>query len=138
MIQQITVFLENEEGRLSAMTRVLAEAGINMKALTIAETTEYGLVRIVADKPEAAVEALRAADYRAITTEVLAVSLGDEPGTLAALLEKLDELGTNIEYAYCFSLGAAAMDVLKVKDPQGTAVKLANAGFTIVKQADLA
>ena len=138
MIQQITVFLENKDGRLSAMCQVLADANIDMKALTIAETTDYGLIRIVADKPQEALEALKAADYRAICTDVLAVSLADKPGTLAALLAFLDSMDVNIEYGYCFSHDNVAIDVLKVKDPAATAVKLAAAGFTTIKQADLA
>ncbi|WP_165046174.1 MULTISPECIES: amino acid-binding protein [unclassified Adlercreutzia] len=139
MIQQITVFLENKEGRLSAMCRVLSEAGIDMKALTIAETAEYGLVRLIADDPEAALAALHAADYRAISTNVVAIALENRPGSLSELLEKLDDMGVNIEYGYCFAFkGEQAVDVFKVADAEQAAVKLAAAGFKVVKAADLA
>lgn len=139
MLSQITVFLENEKGRLSAMCGVLAEAGVDMQALTIAETAEYGLIRLIVDKPEVAVAALQAADYRAISTKVVAVRLENKPGSLAELLAKLDEMAVNIEYGYCFSFkGEAAVDVFKVEDPEGAAVKLQAAGFDVVRTEDLA
>ena len=138
MIQQITVFLENKEGRLSAMCQVLADANIDMKALTIAETTDYGLIRIVADKPQEALEALKAADYRAICTDVLAVSLADKPGTLAALLAFLDSMDVNIEYGYCFSYkGEKAIDVLKIRDADVAEVAIKAAGYKLLDPADL-
>ena len=139
MISQITVFLENEKGRLSAMTSVLGEAGIDMQALTIAETAEYGLVRLIVDKPAEALEALKAADYRAISTNVVAVRLGNQPGSLAELLAKLDEMDVNIEYGYCFSSNAEqAIDVFKVSDAEAAVLKLKAAGFDVLKAADLA
>lgn len=139
MISQITVFLENEKGRLSAMTSVLGEASIDMQALTIAETAEYGLVRLIVDKPAEALEALKAADYRAISTNVVAVRLGNQPGSLAELLAKLDEMDVNIEYGYCFSSNAEqAIDVFKVADAEAAVVKLKAAGFDVLKAADLA
>ena len=96
MIKQVTVFLENTKGRLAALTRALADANVNMEALTIAETSDYGLVRIICDKPDEAVAALDGAGFRAITTEVIAVVVPNRPGGLADLLEKLDAL-KNIE-----------------------------------------
>lgn len=133
MLEQVTVFLENDKGRLLALTRTLAEAGVNMQALTIAETVDYGLVRIVCDKPEAAVEALREADFRAITTKVLAVEVPNRPGGLAELLETFEKLDLNIEYGYCFSSGeGTAVDVLKVGDVERAVKALADAGYTVL------
>ena len=133
MLEQVTVFLENSKGRLAALTRVLADAGVNMQALTIAETSDYGLVRIVCDKPEEAVDALREADFRAITTKVIAVAVPNRPGGLADLLDAFEELGLNIEYGYCFSSEAGeAIDVLKVADPERAAEAIAAAGYRLV------
>jgi len=133
MLEQVTVFLENSKGRLAALTRVLANAGVNMQALTIAETSDYGLVRIVCDKPEEAVDALREADFRAITTKVIAVAVPNRPGGLADLLDAFEELGLNIEYGYCFSSEAGeAIDVLKVADPERAAEAIAAAGYRLV------
>lgn len=133
MIQQITVFLENKEGRLAAMCRVLSDAGVDMSALTIAETAEYGLVRLIADKPQEALAALQAADYRAIATDVIAVQIDNTPGALTALLAQLDDMGVNVEYGYCFSCNDdAAVDVFKVADPAQASVKLTAAGFKLL------
>ena len=138
MLKQVTVFLENKKGRLSELTRVLADARINMYALTIAETSDYGLVRIVCDKPEAAVDALRAANLRALVTEVLAVAVPNRPGGLAELLETFDSLDLNIEYGYCFSVGdTEAVDVLKVSDIKMAASKISDAGYRVVTADDL-
>ena len=132
MIKQVTVFLENDKGRLSALTRALANAGVNMHALTIAETSDYGLVRIVCDKPVQAVEALEAAGLRAIVTKVVAVVVPNRPGGLADLLETLDGLGLNIEYGYCFSVAdGEAIDVLKVGDVDAVSQALERAGYRL-------
>ena len=139
MIDQITVFLENAKGRLHALTRTISDAGVDMLALTISETSEYGLARIICDDPDKALEALAAADFRAVTTKVSAVSIPNKPGALADLLKVLDEQGMDIEYGYCFSFkGEAAVDVFKVEDPEGAAVKLQAAGFDVVRTEDLA
>ncbi len=133
MIKQVTVFLENDKGRLKALTRVLADAGVNMQALTIAETSDYGLVRIVCDDPDRALEALREADFRALTTPVLAVVVPNRPGGLADLLETFEALDLNIEYGYCFSSEAGeAVDVLKVAGAEQAAAAIEAAGFRLL------
>jgi hypothetical protein len=138
MLDQVTVFLENDKGRLSALTRVLSDADINMYALTIAETSDYGLVRIVCNKPEEAVKALRAADMRASVTEVVAVTVPNRPGGLAELLQKFEELDLNIDYGYCFSVaGEEAVDVLKGSDAKRASEALAAAGYRLVTSEDL-
>ena len=115
MFDQITVFLENSEGRLAALCHTLSEAGVNMAALTIADTADYGVVRIICDQPSKAVEVLIDADFRAMVTKVSAIAVPNEPGGLAKLLETLDKLNLNIEYGYCFSVGDdRAVDVLKI------------------------
>lgn len=132
-MKQITVFLENEKGRLSAVTRCLADAGINMQALTIAESAEYGLVRIICDKPEEALTALKVGDYRAIATEVVAIEVSNQAGGLAKLLETLDGLSLNIEYGYCFSTGQdTAIDVLKIKGAEAAVEAIQAAGFKVL------
>ena len=132
-MKQIPVFLENEKGRLSAVTRCLADAGINMQALTIAESAEYGLVRIICDKPEEALTALKVGDYRAIATDVVAIEVSNQAGGLAKLLETLDGLDLNIEYGYCFSTGQdTAIDVLKIKGAEAAVEAIQAAGFKVL------
>lgn len=139
MIKQLTVFLENSEGRLAALTRAVADAGINMNMLTIAEVSDYGLVRILCEDPVAAAEKLEEAGFRAKTTDVLAVEVPNEPGGLARLLETLDAAKVNIEYAYCFNVTAErAVDILKFADAQAASDAISAAGFTLLSQEDLA
>jgi len=142
MIDQITVFLENSEGRLAALCRTLADASVDMSALTIADTTDYGVVRIICDEPDRALEVLNDANYRAVATKVSAIQVPNRPGGLAELLETLESLKLNIEYGYCFSLnGETAVDVLKIRGEAQTAdaVKvIEEAGFKLLSQEDLA
>lgn len=137
MIEQVTVFLVNSEGRLSALCRTLADAGINMSALTIADTAEYGLVRIICDDPARAVEVLKQSDYHAVTTKVCAIAVPNHTGGLADLLKTLDELELNIEYGYCFSLGEQAVDVLKVRGAKEAASAIEAAGYKLLTLEDL-
>ena len=87
MISQLTVFLENDKGRLASACRVLSDAGVNLHALNLADTADFGVARVLADTPHAAAEALRAAGYRAMVTPVLAVRVPNVKGGLATLLE---------------------------------------------------
>ena len=140
MIDQITVFLENSEGRLSALCRTLADANVNMSALTIADTTDYGVVRIICDDPQRALEVLNESDYRAVATKVSAIQVPNEAGGLARLLDTLDSLKLNIEYGYCFSVaGDIAVDVLKIRgDRTEEAVQaIEAAGFKLLSLDDL-
>lgn len=132
MIEQLTVLLQNERGRLAGLARELADAGVNMHDLFIADTADYGIVRIFCDTPRRAAARLTEAGYRASIAEVLAVRVPNEPGGLAKLLEFIDETGANIEYGYCFSRGEAkAIDVLKIAEPSGIEDKLREAGFDV-------
>lgn len=138
MISQLTVFLENEKGRLAAACRAVSKAGVNLHALNLADTADFGVARMLCDTPEAAAEALREAGYRATVTPVLAVRVPNVPGGLAALLEFLDEQDVNVEYGYCFSVNAeSAVDVLKIDGGEGVEAKLVEAGFAPVRPEDV-
>ncbi len=102
MIEQVSVFLENKSGRLAELTRTLGDAGINMHALMVADTSEFGVARVICDAPERAKALLDEAGFGASIAKVLAVEVPDRPGGLADLLETLDAQGLNVEYAYCF------------------------------------
>lgn len=138
MIDQITVFLENEKGRLAALCKTIGDAGINMRAMTISESSDYGLVRIICDDPAKALETLSGAGYGANITKVSAVAIGDQPGGLAGLLEVLDEAGLNVEYGYCFTAsGGTAIDVLKISDMETAARVLSEAGYKAMQPEDV-
>ncbi len=136
MISQLTVFLANERGRLAAACRTLADAGVNMSSLVLADTADFGVVRIFCDRPDEAAALLVDAGYRAAVTPVIAVRVPNEPGGLARLLEFCDEAGMNVEYGYCYSVGDdAAVDVLKI-DGDDAEERLAAAGFDVVRDED--
>ena len=132
MIAQLTVFLENQKGRLASACRAIADAGINMHALFLADTTDFGIARIFCDRPEQAARTLTEAGLRATLTPVIAIRVPNEPGGLATLLELCDRENLNIEYSYCFLEGdAEAIDIVKIDD-DGAEQVLADGGFTIV------
>jgi len=137
MISQLTVFLENKKGHLARACRAIADADINMRALFLADTADFGIARIFCNRPNYTVAALREAGFRAKITPVLAVRVPDRKGGLAQLLEFLDNENINIEYGYCFSLtDEYAIDVLKVDDGE-VEKKLEAAGYHIVKENEV-
>ncbi len=102
MIKQISVFLENKSGRLVRVARVLGEAGINIRGISIADTSDFGILRLIVDQPDEAVKELKDKGIMATETEVIAMEVPDTPGGLARVLEYLQEAGINIEYLYSF------------------------------------
>ena len=140
MIEQVTVFLENEEGHLAALCRAIGDAGFNMHTLTISETADYGIVRIIADKPNACAKALNEAGYRASVAKVSAIALNDCPGSLADLLEIFDQQGIDIRYGYCMSMAnGRVIDILKISGAEeaSKAIAIKEAGFTIMSAEDI-
>jgi hypothetical protein len=137
MVDQITVFLENKEGHLAELVRTVSSSGANMSALTVADTSSYGVVRILCSDTAAAVKALEAAGYRAALTKVVAVRVENEPGSLVDLLAALDDAGINIEYTYCFAQADTAVNVLKVRNANEAVAALKEAGFRALEQYEL-
>jgi hypothetical protein len=99
-IKQISVFLNNTTGRLSEVTKTLADAGINLRAISIADTADFGILRFIVDKNNEAVEALNTAGFTTRQTDIVAVEIEDVPGSLAKLVELFDQSKVNIEYLY--------------------------------------
>jgi len=116
-VKQISVFLENKSGRLAQVTRVLGEKNINIRVLSIADTTDFGILRLIVNDPDTAYQALKEAGFTVSTTDVIAVEVGDEPGGLARVLELLQQKSINIEYLYAFLQKAtnAALVVFRVE-----------------------
>ena len=102
-IQQLSVFLENTPGHLRKVCQTLAEADINLCTITIAETKEYGIMRAIVDKTDAAAEALKRAGFFSKVVDVLAVEVEDKPGALLSVLKKAADFGLNVEYMYALT-----------------------------------
>lgn len=136
MISQLTVFLENKEGRLASAVRSIARADINMQAMFLADTKDFGILRIFCDTPEKACRILQEEGYQAKLIDVVAVKVPNVPGSLSKLFDYLDDKDINVEYAHCFMVGDHAIDILKVADP-ALDVKLAAEGFEVCKPEDV-
>ncbi len=140
-IKQISVFLENKPGKLQEMTSVLAAHQVDMRALSLAETKDFGIARLVVDDVFQAVNVLKEADFVASLTSVLAVAVPDEPGGLDKLLKIFSEAQVNIEYMYAFiggkSVGQAFM-IFRVADTKAAEGKLSGKGLKILTQEDIA
>jgi hypothetical protein len=133
-IEQLSVFLQNEQGRLARMCRILGDAGLNMHALVVADTSEYGVVRVICDRPHTAKGVLERDGFAVSVTRVIAVEVPDTPGGLADVLDALESSDINVEYLYCFLRPdtAAAVDILRVEDPERAMGVLETAGFKLV------
>ena len=114
VIKQISVFLENKKGRLAQVTQLLREAKINIRALSIADTTDFGILRLIVNQPECAYEILQSHGFTACVTEVVAVEISDRPGALADILAILDTYDVNLEYLYAFGVPREEHTVLNV------------------------
>lgn len=102
MLDQISIFLENKPGRLAAVMDVLSKAGSDMRAFTIADTTDFGIVRIIVDDTGKALKALKENDFTATSSKVIGVTIPDRPGEMSKVIKILQEANANIEYSYSF------------------------------------
>lgn len=137
-VKQISVFIENKKGKLAEATRYIAEHDVNLKALSIADTQDFGILRIICENPEKANEVLQNGGYITTMTDVLAAAISDTPGSLASILEVLSEANVVVEYTYAFlSAKAGAYMIFRVDDNQSAAAALAAAGIKTASQTDL-
>jgi len=121
-VRQISVFLENKIGRLAEITQILGNKEINIRALAIADTTEFGILRMIVDRPQKAYEALEERGFTVSQTEVVVVEVEDKPGGLAQVMAILGKEGINVEYLYAFVApkGRGALVVLKIEEKKAT------------------
>lgn len=139
MIDQLSVFLENRAGRLADMTRVLGDAGFNLRALSVADTAEFGVARIIVDRPYAARELLQDAGFSVTVTPVIAVRIPDRPGGISDALAVLVRADVNVGYAYAFVPpgGDAAATIFRVAGVDDAVCALEAEGFEILDPGDL-
>lgn len=124
-VKQISVFLENKAGRLAEATKILGDNNINIRALSIADTADFGVLRMIVNNPDKAQEVLKNSGFTVSETAVIAMEVPDRPGGLAGVLQLLLKGNINIEYLYCFieksfieKSGESAIVVLRVEDIQ--------------------
>ena len=132
-MKQISIFIENKQGKLAAVAALLAKNGINLQALSIADTTDYGILRIVASDTEKAVAILADNGYLAKVTDVLAVKTEDKVGSLSRILNALNAADISVEYAYAFTSSepGVAVTVFRVDDNEKAVAALVKAGIGV-------
>jgi hypothetical protein len=138
-IDQISVFVENVPGKLSGVTKVFADANIDLRAMSIADTRDFGILRVIVDDAYGAIAALKDADYVVSVTKVLAVEIADKPGGLASVLEVLADAGVSVEYLYAFvsRREGNAYVILRVEDTDKAVAALGDKGVNTVCADDL-
>ena len=138
-LKQLTVFVENKQGALVAITDTLAAHNINIRALSIADTQDFGILRLIVNDEETAFKILTEQEYLIKITEVVGVKIGDEPGKLSKALDVMDKAEINVEYLYAFLARTEkhAYVVLRVEDNQKAEATLVANGFHLISEADI-
>ncbi len=139
IVRQLSVFLENKPGRLCAATDALAREGINLSALTLADTSEFGILRLLVDQPDRAKDILTESGVTVRLTDVLAVAMDDAPGGAVGILHLLSEAGLNIEYMYaCVGRASGkAIMVIRTDDIELAANILHRGGYGDINPAEV-
>ena len=134
-VKQVTVFIANKEGRIEKVTQVLKDNDINITSLSLAESEDFGLLRLIVSDAERAKNVLKEAGLSAKTTDVIAVQISNEPGSLHDLLIAVKEY--NIEYMYVLTAAESASMVMKIRDVEGAEKVLRNKGFVILSEQEV-
>lgn len=134
-VQQISIFIENKSGRLAEVTRILADAGVNIRALSLADTSDFGILRLIVNDREKGVQALKEKGFTVSRTDVVAVEVPDRPGGLWSILDVLDRKSINVEYMYAFveRCGENAVIIFRFDDTDTAITELMENGFTILE-----
>ena len=138
-IKQLTVYVENKKGAMASLTDILAKNNVNIRALSIAETPDLGLLRIIVNDEEAATKILVENGYLIKAIDVVGVKIGDKPGALTAALNVLDKADIDVEYLYAFMARTEkhAYVVLRVEDNEKAEAALEDAGLHLITNADI-
>lgn len=137
IIKQLSVFLEDRAGRLNELTRILTENDVNIAALYVAETADYGIVRMVVGRPQVAKEALEKAGFSVGLTDVACVNMPDKPGSLYAILQILADENINVDYMYAFSSRDVALAVIRAADIQQVISILQKNKMQLLEHSDI-
>jgi len=135
IVRQISVFIANEAGRVSEVTGLLGEAGVNIRGFSVSDTADYGILRLVVDKPDEALEVLKTAGFTTREDAVICIDLPDRPGGLAEVLKIVSEAGVNIEYVYSL---VSTFVVINVGDVNRALQLLGDRPVRLVSQAAIA
>lgn len=136
-VKQLSVFIENREGRLEQVTEVLKEENINILSLSMADTTEYGMLRMIVSDPVKAKDSLRARGFSAMLTEILAVKLEDQVGEMHKMTHILCSQGLNIEYMYALASADRRAMIVKASDGEAAAKAVIDGGLELYSNEEM-
>ena len=133
-VEQISIFIENKSGRLAEVARLLGEAGVNIRALSLADTSDFGILRLIVNDREKAKQVLKENGFTVSKTEVVAIEVPDRPGGLSEILETLDRELINVEYMYAFveRCGENAVIIFRFDETEKAIKVLLNQGFNVL------
>lgn len=139
MVKQISVFLENKGGRLAEVTKTLGDSGINIRALSIADTKDFGILRLIVNDPDRACAVLKEAEFTVSERDVLAIGIDDEAGALSKALGVLQQNDIVIEYMYAFSgkSGDKPLVILKLSDNEKAIKVLRDNGISVIEAEEV-
>jgi hypothetical protein len=134
-VEQISVFIENKSGRLAEVTGILEDSGINIRALSLADTSDFGILRLIVNDREKAKTVLKEKGFTVSKTEVVAVEVPDRPGGLHQILQKLDGESINVEYMYAFveRCGENAVIIFRFDETDKAIKTLTGSGFKVIE-----
>jgi hypothetical protein len=134
-VEQISIFIENKSGRLAEVTSVLGEAGVNIRALSLADTSDFGILRLIVNDREKAKAVLKEKGFTVSKTEVVAIEVPDRPGGLSDILRTLDSQGINVEYMYAFveRCGENAVIIFRFDETEKAIQTLTGAGYNVLE-----
>ncbi len=134
LVKQISVFLENKSGRIYEVSKALGENDINISALSIADTTDFGIMRLIVNRPQEALDVLKAQGFTVSSTEVIAAEVADSPGGLSQALAALNDAKISIEYLYAFAAKSktGALVLFRVEDPHAAVKALQDVGIMVL------
>lgn len=138
IIKQISIFVENKKGRLAEITKIISDAQVDIRALSIADTTDFGILRLIVNEPDKAAEALKAQGITVSITNVIAVGINDTPGAFSVPMQILAEADIDVEYLYAFITRKSekAYVILRVADNNAAAKVLADKGVEILTEEE--
>ena len=138
-IEQLSIFVENKPGKLVEALETIAEAGVDLRALSLADTADFGILRVIVDRPDQALQALQESGYLVRSNEVIPVSVGDKPGGLSSVLRILANAGVNVEYTYAFVAHGrdTAYVILRVADNEAAVNVLKGNGVSLLTKEEM-
>lgn len=137
LIKQLSIFLENKRGRFTEVARILGDAGINMTAFTVAENSDFGILRLIVSDPEAARTVLKEHRYAVSATDVICVQTPNKPGSLARVMEIITAAGIFVEYMYAFSIGNGAVVIIRPDNLEKSVEELSRNKVDLIASGEL-